>query len=84
MKAKVTHEFDGCADGEHYPRRFRRGDEIDGDLARSMTMAGYAKALEGAPENKALGGASQNKFRQVEGGDGRIDGKRGRPKKKRG
>ena len=84
MKAKVTHDFSGCPDGEAHPRQYRRDDVIEGDLARAMIAAGYAQAMKGAPKNQALGGAPENQFPKVAGGDGRPARKRRKSAKKAG
>lgn len=58
MKAIVTTEFNGCADGEKYPRPIKVGEIITGDLARSMVDAGYAEdeatKAKKPPLNKAM------------------------------
>jgi hypothetical protein len=72
-KAKVTKEFYGAPDGEHYPKNFYPGDEITGSLAEAQIEAGNAvplehgsdadkqKKIDAAPSNKAHERAPQNK-----------------------
>jgi hypothetical protein len=46
MKAIVTHEFNGTADGDVYPRKWKAGDMVTGDLARVAVGMGHAEAVE--------------------------------------
>lgn len=80
MKATVIRPFKGCRDGERKVRRFKPGEEIEGDLARAMIADGKAKSA--APNNRALRGAPEDRFRDsadVEGRDGRDSGERSKP-----
>ena len=56
MKAKVIEQFFGAADGEIYPRTFKVGEIISGDLAKSEIEAGRAEAFDAKkpPTNKAI------------------------------
>lgn len=61
--AKLTQDFEAVPDGEIYPRVFKAGEEVTGDVAREARAAGMlapegktrarkTKALKAAPENK--------------------------------
>lgn len=53
MKAIVTKEFAGVKDGEIYPRTWKAGDEIEGDLARVAIAEGWAEsATKAAPKSE--------------------------------
>lgn len=59
-KIIVTVPFNGAPDGQHYPRRFEKGDELAGDLARVALAAKWAEdAEETEGAGKAAGGASK-------------------------
>ena len=47
VKAKVSKAFSGCPDGQIDTQDFVEGDEIEGDLARAMVEAGFAKPAKG-------------------------------------
>lgn len=83
MKAIVERPFKGARDGEVRPVQLRAGDEIEGDLARVAITAGYARALNAAPANKAIEAAPENRFRtaQVGGSDGGDTGERAKPER---
>lgn len=84
MKAILTEDARGVPDGEVYPRRFKKGDEVTGDLAEAFLSAGVAKlerSLGAAPQNKALKGPSDNRFQpDMDGRDGGDTGERAKPK----
>ena len=50
MKAVVTKPFDGAIDGTIYPKHFKAGDVVEGDLARVAVEQGWAVEGEIAPE----------------------------------
>lgn len=64
-KATVIREFNGVEDGKIYPRSFKVGDTISGDLARAEVENGRAEWEGGdkkkPPANKALDGPDRNK-----------------------
>lgn len=68
MRAIVVSPFKGVKDGEVYPRSWKPGEIVEGDLAASALAEGHA-ALERqeraatASENKAVAAAPQNKAR---------------------
>lgn len=45
-KVIVTRSFNGAPDGQIYPRAFKEGDEVSGDLARVALAEGWAEARE--------------------------------------
>ena len=46
MKAVVAKAFDGAPDGEIYPRHFKPGQLVEGDLARVAVEEGWASICE--------------------------------------
>jgi hypothetical protein len=46
MKAVVDKAFDGAPDGEIYPRHFKPGQLVEGDLARIAVEQGWASIGE--------------------------------------
>lgn len=62
FQARVLVPFRGCDDGAAYPRQISPGDVIRGDLAQVAVREGWAKAIAGAPENKAVEAAYDGPF----------------------
>lgn len=92
MKATVLRPFRGVADGQVYPRKWKPGDELVGDLARVAVLEGNAKAVTETLENRAIENAPENKAAPAAGrfldgssagavavGDGRRRRKRAEP-----
>ena len=53
-KVTVVQPFRGVADGEVYPKEFKAGDTVEGELAEVAVSNGWARRNKGAaPENKA-------------------------------
>lgn len=46
MKAIVEKSFEGAPDGELYPRPFKKGDEVTGDLARVAVQEKWAREVK--------------------------------------
>ena len=63
MEAKVTREFRGVEDGHIYPRLFKVGEVITGELAKAEIESGRAVDVKkkNQPENKAILEAPRNK-----------------------
>lgn len=77
MKAICKIPFRGVPDGEHHPKSFNVGDQLEGELAEIAFLNGWA-AREGGPgpkEHQALGGAPEP-FRETVSTPVRRDRKR--------
>lgn len=64
MQAKVVREFKGVPDGGMYPQVFRKGDLVDGDLARVAIREKWAKPVGGSVTRKEVSGESAPTFRE--------------------
>jgi hypothetical protein len=82
-QAKMIKTIRAVPDGEVYPREYKPGDIIQGDIALVAVEHGWAVPHYQAPNNKAMevparGGAS-GPFPVVAGSDGGDSGERTKP-----
>lgn len=74
MQAEVTRPFKGVVDGEVYPKSWKPGDVVAGNLAEAAVAAGHAKAIrgekkaKGPTDNRDRGAAPENKSVVRDGG----------------
>jgi hypothetical protein len=82
-QAKMIKTIKAVPDGEVYPREYKPGDIIEGDIALVAVEHGWAVPQHQAPNNKAMevparGGAS-SPFPALAGADGGDSGQRTKP-----
>ena len=62
--AKLTKDQFAVPDGQIYPKWFREGEEVTGDVAKAARSRGILAeegSAKAAPRSKALKGAPENK-----------------------